>query len=182
MKNILLSALVCAGSIGSIVATTPNTAYSQDSTSNTVSERRFYCGQSKDPTSKQMLPATLMETQGQSESQVIVIWKSEFFDKFSPQQRCEIVSPKFQAAYAAGRGYLTSGVDARSRLGMICKVANEGDECNKSSMLFTLKSYQDANKVIEDLSLSAYGSGQSNIPMVQRARGRMLKISDLRRK
>jgi hypothetical protein len=179
MKNILLSALICVSSIGSIVATTPTTAYSQDSTPKTVSERRFYCGQAQDPTSKKMLPATLMETQGESESQVIVIWKSEFFKEFSPQQRCQIVSPKFQAAYTAGRGYLISGVSERQ--GIVCLVANENDECNKSTMIFTLKSYQDANKVIEDLALSA--SGQSNRPDTQKgSRQKIVKISDLRRK
>jgi hypothetical protein len=180
MKNILFSALISVGSIGSIVATTPTAAYSQDSTPKTASERRFYCGQAQDPTSKKMLPATLMENQGESESKVVVIWKSDIFNKFTPQKRCDIVSPKFQAAYAEGRGYLTSGFDGRSRQGIVCLVANENDECNISSMLFTLKSFQDANKVIENLAL--YASGLSGIPETQTLGRRTVKISNLRRK
>ena len=100
MKNILLSALSITGLILTNIATMPTSAIAQDKTpGNTVGERRFYCGQAQDPTSKKMLPATLLGTQGQNESQVVVIWKSEFFSGFSPQKRCDIVSLKFQAAY-----------------------------------------------------------------------------------
>jgi Circadian oscillating protein COP23 len=181
MKNILLSALSITGLVVANIATTPTSAFSQDRpSSDPVGERRFYCGQAQDPTSKRILPATLMETQGQNESQTIVIWKSEYFSNFTPQKRCEIVSPKFQAAYQDGRGYLGSGTDAKTRQGIVCKVANENDPCTESNMLFTLKSYQDANRVIEDLSLSA--SGQSGIPVTQSGRGLRLKLSDLRRK
>ena len=181
MKNILFSALSITGLILASVATIPTSAIAQDQpSSNPVGERRFYCGQAQDPTSKKMLPATLMETQGQNESQTIVIWKSEFFAEFSPQKRCEIVSPKFQTAYQDGRGYLASGTDAKTRLGIICQVTQENDTCTQSNMLFTLKSYQDASKVIEELA--AFSSGQSNIPNTQSARGRRLKLSDLRRK
>ena len=102
MKNILLSALSITGLMLTNIVTMPTSAVAQDQAPSTpVSERRFYCGQAKDPTSKQMLPATLLGTQGQNESQVVVIWKSEFFSEFSPQKRCDIVSPKFQAAYQA---------------------------------------------------------------------------------
>ena len=181
MKNILFSALSITGLILASVATIPTSAIAQDQpSSNPVGERRFYCGQAQDPTSKKMLPATLMETQGQNESQTIVIWKSEFFAEFSPQKRCEIVSPKFQAAYQDGRGYLATGTDAESGLGIICKVDKEDTPCTKSSMLFTLKSYQDANNVIQ--KLTAFDSGLSGVPDTQGSGGRRLKLSDLRRK
>lgn len=186
MKNILLSALSITSLVLANMAIMPTSAFSQDQPpSTTVSDRRFYCGQAQDPTSKRgttkMLPATLMETQGQNESQVIVIWKSENFQNFPPQKRCEIVSPKFQAAYQDGRGYLASGKDPVTRQGIICQIANENDPCIKSNMLFTLKSHQDANQVIKDLF--SFASGQSGIPDIQSGGGGLrFKLGDLRRK
>jgi hypothetical protein len=58
----------------------------------------FYCGTFKDPSSKMDLPATLAKVAGVKEDRVVIVWKSERFPEYTPQRRCEIVSPKFQAA------------------------------------------------------------------------------------
>lgn len=183
MKNILLSALSITGLVLSSLATTPTAAFSQTQVSDdAVGDFRFYCGQAQDPTSKKMLPATLVSVPGESESRPIVIWKSDYFgEKYTPQQRCDIATPKFQAAYQEGREYLASGTDRATGLGIVCKLASESDVCDRSKMLFTLKSYQDANAVVD--SLSAFNKGESNIPPTQSASSsRIFKWSNLRRK
>ena len=121
---------------------------------------QFYCGKAPDPSSKSNLPATLARVSGATEEPVLIIWKSEAF-KTTPQQRCETVSPKFQAALQQGRNYLTAGIDKKSGLGMICAIANAEQVCDRSNMLFTLKSYQDTGNTIEELSqvLSGAASG-----------------------
>ena len=121
---------------------------------------QFYCGKAPDPSSKSNLPATLARVSGATEEPVLIIWKSEAF-KTTPQQRCETVSPKFQAALQQGRNYVTAGIDKKSGLGMICAIANAEQVCDRSNMLFTLKSYQDAGNTIEELSqvLSGAASG-----------------------
>ena len=111
---------------------------------------QFYCGKAADPSSKSNLPATVVKVSGYEEEPVLIIWKSEAF-KTTPQQRCEIVSPKFQAALQQGRHYVTSGIDKKSGLGMICAMSNVEQPCDRTNMLFTLKSYQDAGTTIEGL-------------------------------
>jgi hypothetical protein len=142
-----LSALTIATGLLTAIAAT---ASPQKIAQNTATVQ-FYCGQAADPSSRSNLPATLAKVSGSDEEPVLIIWKSEAF-KTTPQQRCEIVSPKFQAALQQGRHYLTSGIDKKSGLGMICALSNAEQVCDRSSMLFTLKSYQDAGTTIEELS------------------------------
>jgi Circadian oscillating protein COP23 len=121
---------------------------------------QFYCGRAADPSSKSNLPATVAKVSGYSEEPVLIIWKSEAF-KFTPQQRCETVSPKFQAALQQGRNYITAGIDKKSGLGMICAMSNAEQPCDRTNMLFTLKSYQDASTTIEQLSSVLAGTASS---------------------
>ena len=66
-------------------------------------EGKFYCGQAYDPIGKTNIPATLMSSPRRDKAIVVILWKSEYFGKeFSPNQRCQKVSPKFQAAYVGG--------------------------------------------------------------------------------
>ena len=111
---------------------------------------QFYCGKAADLSSKSNLPATLAKVSGVTEEPVLIIWKSEAF-KTTPQQRCETVSPKFQASLQQGRHYLTAGIDKKSGMGMICAMSDAEQPCDRANMLFTLKSYQDAGTTIEGL-------------------------------
>jgi Circadian oscillating protein COP23 len=183
MKNILLSTLSITGLVLSCITTTPTAAFAQAQSSGDAGGGfRFYCGQVQDPTGKKMVPATLVSVPGESESRPIVIWKSDYFgEKYPPEKRCNLATPKFQAAYQEGREYLASGTDRATGLGIVCQLASESDVCDRSKMLFTLKSYQDANAVVD--SLSAFNKGDSNIPPTQSASsGRIFKWSNLRRK
>lgn len=123
---------------------------------------QFYCGKAADPSSKSMLPATLAKIAGYDEEPVLIIWKSEAF-KTTPQQRCQTVSPKFQAALQQGRNYITAGIDKKSGLGMICAMADAEQPCDRKNILFTLKSYQDAGNTIEQLSSVLGGTASSPI-------------------
>lgn len=169
MKNILASTLIAAGLATTALAATlsPTIAQTEGGAATGI---RIYCGQAADLTSKQTLPATLATVDGKEEPVVLMIWKSEAFKKFSPQQRCEIVSPKFQAAIQASRYYITSGQDLATGQGLVCAVAGQNDACNMSTMLFTLKSYKSADAVPEQLAniLSNRTSG----PIVQGSGGK----------
>ena len=134
---------------------------------------QFYCGKAADRSSKSDLPATVAKVAGSEEETVLIIWKSEAF-KNTPQQRCEIVSPKFQAALQQGRHYVTSGIDKESGLGMICAIANAEQPCERTNMLFTLKSYQDAGTTIEELS--SVLSGTASTPQYQSSGNRVVDL------
>ena len=123
---------------------------------------QFYCGKAADPSSKSNLPATVAKVAGSEEELVLIIWKSEAF-KSTPQQRCEIVSPKFQASLQQGRHYITAGIDKKSGMGMICAMSDVEQPCDRTNMLFTLKSYQDAGNTIEELSSVLGGGAGSSI-------------------
>jgi hypothetical protein len=104
-------------------------------------EGKFYCGKAYDPIGKTNVPATLMSSPRRAKPLLVVLWKSNYFgDNFTPQQRCTIVSPKFQAAYAAGNfEFLKVGYDRK--LPIVCAVKTQSDRCTKAGMLFTLKPF-----------------------------------------
>ena len=134
---------------------------------------QFYCGKAADLSSKSNLPATLAKVSGVTEEPVLIIWKSEAF-KTTPQQRCETVSPKFQASLQQGRNYLTAGIDKKSGLGMICAMSDAEQPCDRTNMLFTLKSYQDAGTTIEELS--SVLAGTASVPQYQSSGNRVVDL------
>lgn len=171
MKNLLLSALLMTGlgmaTINPILAqtTAPSKAPAPASAQSDTATTRIYCGQSYDPSSKQNLPTTLVLAAGQTEPIALIVWKSEFFGRnYTPQKRCEVVSPKFQAAFQAGRIYLSPGVDTATGQGIICSAASASDACDKSNLLFTLKSYQKAQETIARL-VRLEGGDRNVIPV-----------------
>mgnify|MGYP000323591299 CR=1 FL=1 len=137
---------------------------------------QFYCGKAADRSSKSDLPATVAKVAGSEEETVLIIWKSEAF-KTTPQQRCETVSPKFQASLQQGRHYLTAGIDKKSGLGMICAVSDAEQPCDRTNMLFTLKTYQDAGTTIEEL-ISVLGGGSGG-PIYQSGGNRVVDLRNL---
>jgi hypothetical protein len=134
---------------------------------------QFYCGKAADSSSKSNLPATVAKVSGVEEEPVLIIWKSEAF-KTTPQQRCATVSPKFQAALQQGRHYIVAGIDKKSGLGMICAISNAEQTCDRTNMLFTLKSYQDAGNTIEQLSSVLTGTASS--PLYQSSGNRVVDL------
>jgi Circadian oscillating protein COP23 len=150
MKNIFLSALLVAGLVVTTIGHTDRVV-AQES----VTTAKFFCGTAKDRSSNnQELPATLFSSAEEPEPRAIIIWKSEYFRSiFNAQKRCEIVSPKFQAAFIEqGRTNLAAVVDRGSGLGMICALSDPNQACDSThNMLYTLKSYKTAQTTIEEL-------------------------------
>jgi hypothetical protein len=129
MKNILLSILVAI----SLVTTLAIAKVERLSAQENSTTARFYCGKTLDPSSNQELPTTLLMSSDSSEQRAIAVWKSEYFgNDFTPQKRCDIVSPKFQTALIdQGRTKITAGIDKASGLGIICAIASNGDVCDR---------------------------------------------------
>jgi Circadian oscillating protein COP23 len=175
MKNTILITLMVTGLVtGKIL---PSSA--QLITQAGSPELKIYCGQAKDPSSKSNVPATLAQVAGKEEPTALILWKSEFFgSKFTPQKRCEEVSPKFQAAFQAERTFLTVGLDKRTGQGILCGVANQDEVCDRSQMIFTLKSYQNAAETIEKLANLV--GGKTNVPIYQSSNGKyIVNLRDL---
>jgi hypothetical protein len=79
----------------------------------------------------------------------------------SPEERCQIVSAKFQAADQKGLlNYLVPGV--RNQEQVICVSSRWGGSC--SDVLFTLRRGQNAAQVLQDLFATGY---QAKGPIVQ---------------
>jgi cystathionine beta-lyase/cystathionine gamma-synthase len=77
----------------------------------------------------------------------VIVW-AKHMGGISPQERCQQVSSKFQAAYSQGvLNYLTPGFKNGSKI--ICASRAYGGNCDM--MLFTLTKEQNPQDVIEDL-------------------------------
>jgi Circadian oscillating protein COP23 len=137
---------------------------------------QLYCGKAADASSRSTLPATVAKISGSTEEPVLIIWKSEAFGSFTPQKRCETVSPKFQAALQQGRNYLSAGIDKKSGIGIVCATTSPDLACDRSNMLFTLKSYQAADTTIQEIS--DLFAGKSGAPSYQSSNGK--PVVDLR--
>jgi Circadian oscillating protein COP23 len=124
---------------------------------------KFYCGQSFDPDSNQILPTTLIASSARKEPVAFIQWKSTDFGEFTPQKRCDIVSPKLQQAWKNRRlDYLMAGVSPQTGQGIICG-ASKKTKCDRSNMLFTLDSGSDASAVIKRIRSIQWGKNSNPI-------------------
>jgi Circadian oscillating protein COP23 len=179
MKNLLAIFFTGILSVNAI-AIAPATAQTQ-----TQPEGKFYCGQSYDPSSKTDIPTTLMSSPNRETPLAVIRWKSEYFGKkFTPQQRCEIVSPKFQAAYTSGRlVYLVTGEHQKNQEQIVCAVESENERCeDDSNMVFTLKPYADGKTVLQALleNIEGFGGGADSTVIYQNSKLQryVVKLSD----
>lgn len=135
-------------------------------------EGKFYCGKSYDPLSKKYIPTTLKSSPDREKPLVVIIWKSEYFSQYAPQKRCNLVSPKFQAAYTAGKlEYLVTGTHKGNGAPIVCAVKNQGDSCDDSNLLFTLKPYTNDASVLKQLMGNIEG-GEAGPIIIQRSGNR----------
>lgn len=112
------------------------------------SEVQFICAESFDSDSGQPLPTTFAWTpRGKI---AVVRWQTEDFLNagFSPQQRCDEVSPRFQEAFDNDTlGLITNGqMDNQS---VVCTSDEAGGDCN--TLLMTLRPEDDSLKVLNNL-------------------------------
>jgi Circadian oscillating protein COP23 len=138
---------------------------------------RFYCGQSFDPDQNKILPTTFVATSARPDSIAIIRWKSGF-GGYSPQVRCNMVSSKFQTAWAGGNlKFIKSGVSDRTGQGIICGTADRQQKCDNSQMLFTLKNHQDARNIITNIN--NIRSGKTGGPSLQSAGDSLVDLEEL---
>jgi hypothetical protein len=139
---------------------------------------QFSCGQAADPTSNKNVPATVANVAGNPETIVLIVWKSEFFGaKYTPEQRCGIVSTAIGKAFSEGRTYIGSGTDKASGLGLVCGVANPDQKCDRTNMILTMKSYQSADDTIE--KLGEVMQGKTGQPVYQSSGGKRVNLRAL---
>ena len=176
MKSSILTTLcvlttVIAGTIPTISTAQPTT----ESNSGTV---QFSCGQATDPSSRKEIPATVATVAGNPESTVLIMWKSEFFGtKYTPQERCSIVSTAIQKSFQEGRTYIGAGIDKQSGLGIVCGVTNPEQPCDRTNMLLTMKSYQSADDTLDQLGQIM--QGKTGQPIYQSSSGKRVNLRDL---
>jgi hypothetical protein len=175
MKSFFLSAFIVTTGL---IAGFPAISSAQPVAENATGTVQFTCGIAADPSSKQDLPATIATVSGNTENTTIIVWKSEFFGaKYTPQERCSIVSAAMQKAFQEGRTTLGSGVDKKTGLGIICGVSNLDQLCNSTNMLLTMKSYQFADQTVEQLGLIL--QGKTGKPFYQSSGGKRVDLRDL---
>jgi len=111
----------------------------------------FLCGDRND------IPATVAKIKGQDDL-LVILWKSDFFKAagYDAQTRCKQVSSRF-AAYGKEKAltFLTAG--KLSGQPVICITNKEAGDCGdgvalNNGLLFTLKSSNDSQAVLEDLA------------------------------
>lgn len=112
------------------------------------SEVQFICAESFDSESGKSLPTTFAWTpRGKI---AVVRWETEAFLNagFSPEKRCNDVSPRFQEAYNNDTlGLITNGqMDSQS---VICTSDRAGGDCN--TLLMTLRPEDDSLRVLNSL-------------------------------
>ncbi len=80
----------------------------------------------------------------------MISWVSDNWSELTPKERCITVSQRFQTYSDAGLlRYLRTGNANNQRV--ICAAQFRGGECSINNVLITLKSDQNAGKVLEEL-------------------------------
>ena len=126
---------------------------------------RFYCGQSFDPSSNQIVPTTVVATSSSKEPIALIQWKSTAFAEYTPQKRCQNVSGKLQQAWEGKRlNYLFAGTSKRTGQGIICGGKDRTTKCNESTMLFTLTTGADAKEIINRIKEIRAGKASNPVP------------------
>lgn len=124
----------------------------------------FFCREKFDTASGEKIPATVAWVPERKGHVYVIGWKSEYFNKggWTPQERCQQVTKKFQEAYEQGRlNYLSSGKNQGYPI--ICGLANQGESCNGNNQLFTVKSGSNPEQVLQRLSDSFEGNASEPI-------------------
>ncbi|MEY2857169.1 MAG: hypothetical protein RLZZ74_1481 [Cyanobacteriota bacterium] len=95
---------------------------------------KFVCAPSFDQQTNQQLPTTFAWT---SRGKIAIVrWETTAFKNYSPQTRCEKVSPRFQEAYEnGGINFLMNG--QMNQQPVICTAQESGGECD--TLLMTLR-------------------------------------------
>ncbi|BAY37670.1 hypothetical protein NIES2111_20090 [Nostoc sp. NIES-2111] len=145
----------------------PAASFSQSSPAQSQPNKvTFMCQPMFDPASGERIPATVAWVPERKGHTRFIGWKSEYFNKggWTPAERCEKVTQKFQEFYEQGRlNYLSSGKSKGYPI--ICGLANQGETCNANNQLFTLKTGSNSEEVLR--RLMDISEGKSAGPVLQ---------------
>jgi Circadian oscillating protein COP23 len=114
----------------------------------------FYCDTSG-PT-----PVTKIRTERGDET--FIEWTKTFSNGYSLEERCKIVTERFQSQVGRGRMYLTSRAKVNG-MPVICNSNREGGACNSRNILVTL--HQGANHLEVLRKLASFQRSASNEPL-----------------
>ncbi|MBD2777729.1 COP23 domain-containing protein [Iningainema tapete] len=159
MQHRLFSSILAA----SAIALSSITTISQPSNAQT---NTYFCGNSKDG-----VPTTFARTAAGDKIAVIRWERKRKIGGYTPQERCQEVSRRFQSASEDGvLNYLTT--DIKNSQKVLCAAKRYGESC--SHLLLTLvqddasKADDDASKAIENLRLLGFGAAG---PLIQSSDG-----------
>jgi uncharacterized membrane protein len=173
MKINLLTSLLALGVL--VLAAVTATNQSSPAQSTTI----YSCN-----TTRNNIPTTVAYTEGKQIS--LIRWEKEGNSKYTAEDRCRIVSARFQKAYEKGvLKFITGGVMNGERV--VCAASDYGAPC--SQLLFTLEGNEDADAIIERLmglgfraegpiSQKADGSIQHYYDMKQLLRIRLAEVEE----
>ena len=124
-------------------------AFSQSQSSDKV---EFFCDETFDRASGEYIPATFVWIPQEQENRRVIGWKSQHFYKtMTTQERCKVVSEKFQKKYENGDlSYVILGKN--NGYPILCGVGDIGDACDGNSQLFTLPYHPDPKVTLKRLS------------------------------
>jgi hypothetical protein len=140
----LVTTVFTISAIASInITSTANRVKAQEQTQEQV---QFVCASSFDKTKNERYPTTFAWT---TRGKIAVLrWVSSMGSNFTPQNRCEKVSPRFQEAYNSGTlGLLTNG--ERNGQPVICTAREYGGSCD--TLLMTLRPGDNSFLILNEL-------------------------------
>jgi hypothetical protein len=146
MKLSLLSPIPIAVAISLVVAMPMTQPSYAEGNTNT----RFFCGKTINTKTGKAVPTTLASTRRGNVA--MIFWQSTFFaqrgQSFTPTDRCEAVSKRFQAFYEDGiLSYLTTG--KMNNQNVICVSDEYGGPCQ--GLLLTLEPKDNPEQVLQEL-------------------------------
>lgn len=117
---------------------------------------KFSCG--TDEHKGKTIPATIVNNPKQNKALTVIHWdpNNNFFgEKWTPQQRCEEVSKRFQTIYDRdGLKYITAD-EAKwvtdRKINVVCSVKESNARCQEDNLLLTLETKDDPNEVLKNL-------------------------------
>lgn len=132
----------------------------------------FFCQPTFDRASGERIPTTVAWIPERKGHMRFIIWKSEYFTQsgWTPEQRCQKVTQKFQEFYQQGRlKFLSLGKN--NGYPIICGLTNERETCNGNNQLFTIKSTSNPQEVMARLMDIAEGKAAD--PIFQNSGGKV---------
>ncbi len=102
-KSVLIFGLMTLLVVSGSVFLEQNPSVSQNAENSSSSRAEFFCAKVFDIDDGEKIPTTVAWIPEQQKNVPVIFWKSEFFAEWSPDERCNTVSPKFDKANSEGR-------------------------------------------------------------------------------